>query len=684
MTMTRQEIYIKKDKRVLVNTFGSEDNSEVAMTLNAELMRLGFIFNENALNIIKTLSVDEIASLYNEIVPVFKELKGDGKHWEPMYPNFPLQVMGASDMELFWNAITHYWSDGEWKPDYDKESRLPAFEKVNFIKIGVGSEQEFLSIFPKLLSSNVSISETDKKIISWFLNNYDSLSIPEIPFKENLCLFVSENIELGNLDYVKDSLKTSTDILRVITHLSGGDISLSTNTRFKSMKRSLRRVFMEKLEIVISEDDVKRHQNKWNKLFHNLHVGEFLKSCPNVYKVAQKTRENVSLTGFYSQVEKVILTKDPQKIYEVLSKRPGEFARRLDFLLRTYPLVATTFIKLFEEVADKVDTRVLLQLLGHFKGRNIQENRVVFPKGNSQKARLIDKLPTIEESIRVEALESVKRTLSSLYSSKEELGKVYLDEKLKNCPIPMNLRSASESLHTVGRGTRIPLSDKNTLRLAIWWKGQDIDLSAVLFDNDLNFMENISYTNLKSSTYQSCHSGDITYALDGAAEFIDITMDGALKHGARYVVMNVFVFSGPSFSEHDECYAAWMTRDFPQQNEIFDPKTVEQKVDLTSNSKFAIPVIFDLQEKEAIWLDLVAYNNYENGGNNVESNQATIKDVIKSCLSLENKPTLYDLYELHSKSRNATFVDDKKDADTVFSMSDGITPYDILEINQWL
>ena len=685
----RQEIFIKKERKILVSK-GTENNFESTLQLNAELMRLGFILTQDAVEIIKTLSINKIEELYSEIVPIFRKLKGDGKHWTPMYPNFPKQVMEASECELFWNAMLHYYSFGTWKPEYEKEERLPAFEKVNFIKVNVGTKTEFNNIFTKILSSNVSISEEDKDIVSWFVDVYQFLNVPEIPFKENLCLFVSENINKDRLDYVEDSLKTSTDILRVFTHLSGGDISLSTNTKFKSMKRSLRKLFVNKLESVISEDDIKRHQNKWNKLFHNLHVGEYKKTCPNVFKIANKIRNNIPLRGFYSQVEEAMKTKDPQEIYEVLNQRPGEFARRLDYVLRTSRKdSAMLFIDLFAKVADKVDTRVLLQLLGHFKGRNTQVNRVIFPKGMTQKAQLIDALPVMDEEIRVKAHDTVRKTLEKVYSSLPELKKVYIDEKLKNCPIPMNMRSASEGLHTVGRGTRLPISDKNTLRLFIWWKGQDLDLSAVLFDENLKFLEHISYTNLRSNKYKACHSGDITYAPNGAAEFIDITMEEALDYGARYVAMNVLVYDGPTFAEHEECYAGWMTKDHPNKNDIFEPKTVEQKIDLTSSSRFAIPVIFDLKEKEAIWLDLTARDNYydsrsNHGGNNVENNSATIKDVITSSLSLDNKPTLYELYDMHSSSRGAELVDKKEDADTVFSMDEGITPFDILDINQWI
>lgn len=172
----------------------------------------------------------------------------------------------------------------------------------------------------------------------------------------------------------------------------------------------------------------------------------------------------------------------------------------------------------------------------------------------------------------------------------------------------------------------------------------------------------------------------------GASEFIDITMDKAHNHdhGIHYVVMNVLVFAGPTFKEHKKCYAGWMTRSAPGSNEIYDPKTVVSKIDLQSESRNAIPVVFDLKEREAIWCDLGTKKNIDWSerlvGNNVEANRASIIDVLRSIISLDNKPTLYDLLSLHGTARGA-LVEKKKGADIKFGLEGDVTPKDINVIN---
>ena len=100
-------------------------------------------------------------------------------------------------------------------------------------------------------------------------------------------------------------------------------------------------------------------------------------------------------------------------------------------------------------------------------------------------------------------------------------------------------------------------------------------------------------------------------------------------------------------------------------------------MDLTANSTIAIPVIFDCVNREIIWcdmnqtLDSVRCNHF---GNNLESN---LSGVAATCYGVVNirKPNLYDLISLHIKARGIP-VDTKEEADVVFDVNDGITPFD--------
>lgn len=653
------------------------------MTLQANIMGIGYVMDETLSTAVSELPQTEFESFAKELVETLKKLKGDNVVHKPMYPNFPRQVMEASDLELFVNAIMHYWSFGTWQPFYAKDEREFAFESVKFRTIGLATLEDFYGIFTSILASNESISERDKKVVQWFLDNASKLPFPDvIPFKENMCIvgayMVENGIPINNL------VSNATDVLRIATHMSGGDISLAENTRFKSFKRSQRKNIVRALDKVARLEDLARHPGKWTKLAHSLHVGEYFS---RVYALMKKIRENEKIETFNSVVEKHLSKNHPVKATKKLMERPGDFARRLDHVLRMTPSDKNKMLVInkFLEVADRVSTRVLLQLMGHFSNRHeTQENRVVFPKGNIQRAELIDAHAPLSAKVVDAIYFGIMNVLENRFAQEENLGNIYIDSMLKKCPIPTQQRSASEGTFDLARGTRMPIAgDKNTLRFFIYWKGRDIDLSTVFYNENFNTVGSVSYTGLRDHNRGVYHSGDITNARNGASEFIDVDMEKARASGVRYVAMSVLVFSGPTFAEHDTCFAGWMTRSNPDSNEIYDPKTVEYKLDLNSDNKNSVPVIFDLETREAIWTDLTHMHKISRGWygsiNNVHTNKATLEDTVKAMISTDNKVSLFDLFFMHHK--RGTLVTNREDADIVFAWDGDVKPSDVNTIN---
>jgi hypothetical protein len=680
------DICLRKLSGLVVNT-KLRNNPQLAFSLNAEMMRLGFVMTSGLVKAISTIPAENICLLATQCIDSLKKMVGADVDYTPMYPNFPAQVMEMSEFGLYVNAFTHYWTYGEWKPEYHKlPKKFDLSEFTNFKTISLLEEEQFMGLFPTLLSSNDSLSSEDKEVVEYFLNNYKELSYPEnIPYKETVCLVAGNALKKG-MD-ISHLVKTATDVLRVVTYINDGDISLTSNTKFKSLPRAQRSHLAKVLEKVATEEDIQRHRNKWNKLFHNLHIGDY---SEKLYLMAHKVRNNVKIATFNSKVQALVNEGSFTGAANLLKERPGDFARRLDHLLRndSEGKVAADFI----DTIPSISTRVLMQLIGHFRGRNVAGKRVVFPKGNTQKAILIPKIDKdIVGSDAIAIVSGISKNLTDRFANLKPLGKVWVDPWLRKCPLPAQQRSTSKGLRTVARGTHLPIENNsvNTLRFFIYWIGQDIDLSATLHDESFKMIERVAYTNLKSEKYQACHSGDIVRASKGACEFIDITIDKAYENGIRYVCMNVLVFAGPNFSEHEKCHVGWMGRAKPQSNEIFDPKTVVSKIDLTCDAKNVIPVVFDLKTREAIWTDLTTTRGVMYGEwaivNNVEANKAKIEEVLQAITTLENKPTLFDLALLHVQARGK-LVDRREDADLTFGINDDndINPTDINTINSEL
>ena len=144
-------------------------------------------------------------------------------------------------------------------------------------------------------------------------------------------------------------------------------------------------------------------------------------------------------------------------------------------------------------------------------------------------------------------------------------------------------------------------------------------------------------------------------------------------------------YSGEPFNEIEACFVGWMGRSKPAANEIYDPKTVKHCIHLVNPTKYVCPVIFDLKERKAIFVDMVKQVQGHYGGINVESNRAGIEDILYAAVN-PKKMSLYDLFELHVIARATGFVETKEEADVTFGLEDcDVTPADWAEIQtDWM
>lgn len=697
------EILLRRKNKVIVEKGNAtEPNNQYIVTIMKNVEALGYTFSKELFETLQTLAKDELQKFYLELIPMLKKLVGADVVYKPMYPNFPESVMETDYSELFLNAIIHYWSGGTLYPNEEKNERLPLFEETKVKVIDLGTVEDLHTVFNNLCQSKTSISQTDKEDLEWLFKNMQVKFLDEIPLKENVALIGKlylENYPLVTARDIQKYFKTATDILRLITAMSDGDISLATNTKFRSFKRKERRLLLELLQNCGAiEEDMLRYKNRWIRIGERLHPSEYSEAqFGKVITAFNKLRNGIKIETFAGDVTKAIATEDYKSALVLLKKRPGELARKLDQLLRNVN-DKNSVINTFKDVASEVSTPVLLQVKEHFAHRTEQlESRVFFPKGNLARCHCIENtLSDIDEKYCNAIVKICENALIENYKSKDFLGNVYLSDEFKRYIVPFSQRSASKVLKTIVRGSKLPIAENtNALRTFIWWTNTDdsscdfwngrgrvdIDLSAAIFDENWKYMEHVSYTNLRSDRYKACHSGDITNGGsvngDGVSEFLDVDIDSVVKYGARYVVYQVYNYTGQKYSDMPHAMFGWMSRVDVKSGEIYEPKTVEQKMDLTSQSTVCIPVIFDCVNREVIWCDMNlslsgCHSHY--GGNNVESN---LSGVAATCYSMVNmsKPNLYDLIDLHIRARGLR-VDNKEDADIVFDIDSGITPFD--------
>lgn len=672
---------------------------DVRMSIQAELMQLGYILSEDALNCVSI-------SWFNEIMPYLRKTLGVG-NYRPFYENFPKQVMELSHADLFWNAIIHYASEGTWQPAYELRERGYAFENTKFTTIKLGTEKDFSNIFTTFLSINQSITENDKNIVEWFVvNQREQLVMPKtIPFKETLCMLAGHglNVPIGS----------ATDVLRIATYFSGGDISLSAipkvtigevkqnrmafffqnlknaqveakeKAKFKNLNRARRKYLLSLLENTsIDLGEMKLKLERWLRLGEVLHVGEYKTRFPKSFEAFDMLRNHSKdVKTFESKVEAAFAKyaahseeNDLEIALQLLSKKPSVYARKLDWLLRNYN--NSLVLEQFEVIALGVSKKVLWELYNHFLNRDTTNPRSVMIKGKKAKKITLDSLPPMSKITINKVQNLILKCVALHFSKLEKLGNVWIDEKLKKIPLPTAMRSVNTSVKTYVRGTRVPFNENaKVIRPFIHWFDQhgseDLDLSAGFYDANLNGINHLSYTNLKIEKYNSCHSGDVRQRKGACAEYVDIDIAKCLENKVRYVMIQVHNFQDRPMHSMKDCVFGMMEREFPESDKIFVPKTITNAVAVANESSTVCIAILDLLEKEYIWLDLELESR---GLANLESTSNMVGQLIRGSIN-NTQLSVYDLLSLHAESRGK-IVSKAENAETKFEYNDFVTSYD--------
>lgn len=693
-------LYLRRRKKIAPPKPEATDSLPLNYVATAvkNLEALGYAFSPSLIQACQLLTLEQLTALYLELMEGLVAEKGAHRQHRPMYPNFPAQVMNMSEAELYFNAIVHYWTGGKYIPFTQAEKRNPLITNLELQVIDLGTLEEFEGLCGQIVGGNVAFSLQDREDATWFIETYGNevahLLPDAIPQKENAA-FVAQLLmqhTASATTFLARYCHNATDVLRLAVAMSGGDASLAVCVKFRSFKRAERSLLLGLLEQTPRlEEDMLRWKERWVRLGEKLHPAEYAKRFPRTAEAFRIIRNNVPIPTLNSTVEKALADADVLSALRELMARPGDLARRLDHLLRLNVDSQEAVITAFKEASGKASTPLLLQVAAHFRARNdVAPYRVFFPKGNVAKARSIaNNLPDLPANVCENVVAACEEALIKRFRELEPLGKVYVDKALSQFMVPFATRSASKSLRTVARGSRIPLPEGcNVLRFFAWWKNglerTDIDLSAVMFDAQFRYKDVLSYYNLKG--YGGCHSGDIVDAPNGASEFIDVTLERVREKGARYIVMTLNSYTQQPYCDLPECFAGWMARSKSQEEEeglgvktirgflarkanptgeIYEPRTVQDRFDISADTRIAIPLLVDVAAKEVVWCDMSLKSN-PSWVNNVDGNLRGVAATLMALCSLK-KPTLYDLFRLHAIARGE-MVSTPEQAETEFSV----------------
>lgn len=647
-----QDYDIESEKNVLIHE------------INNELMGAGYFMSALLYKDLHKVSISELTSVYEDLTNGIKEIVGEGGY-EPRYKNFPDSVRALSQDQFVINAILHYWTAGKFDPEGGEIIKRTYSREVKDYKV-VGSitENEFNSIFTSILYSGKSISSFDKKVIDWFIANTTvTFDFTRITFKETLA-YVGARLMNSSLSILP--IRSASNVLRVYAAYSGGDEGLKENTKFSKLNNSQVRLLKATLDNCYDlEESFKTYREPWLKVLFYLNPlsKKNAKKYPTLFKYASLIRNNPKeLKTFNSYVEYYIANKD-EKIFTLLSKRPGMFSRRLNHLYDVFgELAITKYLEL------NVSFEKLGEVFNYFAQRNNGGNRSAILASSSSSSLVEYKElkpihPVVLHSIKNKIITKMQET----YRLPEfENKKVYIDPKLYFKPIPKNNRAASDSLASHSIGECIKYEGNAVIRAYVHWQGSnDIDLSGFCIDNKNNISK-IGWDGLGSNRFLT-YSGDNTGNYPKNSEYLDVDTR-LVPENINWVIVDCNVYRGQTFDKWNKgkVLTGFQEVQNPSKSIKWNPSNTLNAMQLNTASKQCVLMAYHAPSKNIIYLDMdkAAMGNVSN------ANDATsIVTFLERNISVEQDDINWDklmmghLIELRSHK----LVENEMEADIVFS-----------------
>ena len=686
-------IYIAKNTN---NNINETLSIEEFATLIKKFEGYGYIFSKELAIAISKEERNVIIDKLKAVIKVIEDFKSD-KNYTVFYKNFPDEVINMSEVDLYINQILHYWigylpssNENIIKEDVEP-SKLVKSRELNLI-----DDEMIEKLFIDLLSSNVTLSEQYLDDVCVLTNNKSIKELEKymeyIQMKETLTTVSSyilkkEGVLIGNF-------KTATDILRLIAKISGDELN-NKHIHFAYFSRTELSQLMTKLENLQNPmPDIKRYSKPWHTFF-KLYAKKI-----NFHKYPKVRNAVDMLFGDISYMT------DRGKINEEIKRLPIMSEEELDNFVKEYIVFYGDYIReilsllnkakenQYEELllglencVTKVNTRILFQLYDriiNLKAKDKTVPRLVNSKG---KWRRLKESISLSDELLNRVLQIVEDGIKTQLKEKETLGKVFIDEDYKNITLTTSEKDSNVSLRPMTRGSRIRFNpNAEVLRFFVAWKNLDektlkelntiydrvdVDLSALTFNENLEFNDVVAYYNQKKSGF--AFSGDITNAPEGALEYINVfDLERLKKKGNRYILMQIRSYNGYTFEEINSVYAGVMelTSIEAKEKKNMYSTAITEGFQIVSSERTTNTILVDLKKFEYIWLDM----NMDNYKLDIFQNALNYEEIpylndMLRYFSRKQYITMYDLLKLNADVRGV-LTKDKKEADIIFEKVD--------------
>lgn len=662
---------------------GSADKTSLA-TVMMNLSHYGYALSVESYRAISKMDTKELSSWWNEVETELKSITGEDRKIADfvVYKNFPAEVLDKSESEYWIPQILMYWGFPNEFFTEEVKPREKMSEQKKAIVLRKAKNGTLGDILLSYMKSPARWKDQELQDVL-FLSEQFSPKLDKLAFKENLIQLATFLMENGK----KIKITAATDVLRLAVGLSGGDVSLREKPKFISFKKPVRRFLLSILEGCDNiAEDMARRPEMWKRLIHQLHPGDYAKKFPNVVKVMDDLYHD-RLTTFNSKVEELLFDKDVE-VLDVLSKRPGDFRRRLVHTLDLFGnKAATAFIS--DDVLGKLTTSQVVSLRSFLETVNTREHRAFPPKGNWSKLQIGEARPVEEIHIK-----TISKALGKVLADRIPTVKV-LDKSAKLIKLPSN--GGEVSPYNRGTVFHIP-DDVEFIRTASYWQTKG-SYQNIWFDNGWNFFDKkwnslgvCCWDKVSFGKKAAVFSGDPTNSkeMEGrAAQLIDLYLSKLAEEKVRYAVWNILCFSNIPFSKADDVFAALQWGKDPQKGNLFEPSRAQLSFPLTGDSKTKFICLIDVEKREMVYLDANLHGAIRSASSNEKSLEKNMPAFMEYVNSL---PSVHDLFResVDASSDGAHILYSDKDAELrnvsayVFKPENKDNRYKMLDINNLL
>lgn len=593
-------------------------------TIVSNLAYYGYVPSLAATQAIMKLSDAGIYEFWKGVKPALAYVTGEDRKMGDfvVYKNFPKEVLEMSDARYWFNQVLMYWGlPNDWFTEEPTE-RAPLSEKAGLKVLDLAGQSTAFEIYAKLCKTTAKWTDFQDAQAKHLIAAQSGLAIDinEFSFKENGVTLVAAHIAEAVSGARKIVFSTATDVLRLASALSQGDVSLRTKTKFRKFSRPERRFLLGLIENAKHiEEDFAMRKEPWKRLLSNLHPADF-----KVERVsaAYNSLYNKEVHTLDAKVEKGLAANDVASL-ALLKSQPGQLLRRLHKL---YDLFGREAFEVFKNVTHALTVSQLVKLDAYLATVNDRKSLVFTPKGNWAKAQFVENGKTKIAvgdlaDLRQHISEDIGARLNTLYPQGFDV-----DPETKK----VKLQSNGQELASYGRGTVFDIPENmKFIRTASYWEAKS-DFQNVWFDIGWNFygedwkeMGTVCWNspNLPFSRKAAVFSGDPTNSKDlkgRACQMIDLYPQKLVANGVRYAVWNILCYSNIPFSDAKEVLATMQWGEEAEKGNLYEPSRAQVVFPLTGNAMTKYVAYVDLVERKLVYMDVGLRSNVRSAAENLK------------------------------------------------------------------